>query len=83
MNIEKTIKVANTKMPSVGLGLWKIERDEVAEVVRQAIEVGYRHLDSAADYGNEVEVGHGIPDPLSHFIAVRTYRYSLSSGMDR
>jgi D-xylose reductase len=71
MNMEETIKVGTTKMPSVGLGLWKIERDEVAEVVRQAIEVGYRHLDSAADYGNEIEVGHGIKKALEDGLCKR------------
>ena len=52
-------------MPLVGLGLWKIEREKVAHVVRQALEIGYRHLDSAADYGNEVEVGQGIKQALA------------------
>lgn len=71
MHIEKSIKVGATKMPSVGLGLWKIERDEVAHVVRQAIEVGYRHLDSAADYGNEIEVGHSIKQALADELCKR------------
>ena len=47
-------------MPAVGLGLWKIERDATADAVYAAIDAGYRHLDSAADYGNEREVGEGI-----------------------
>lgn len=51
-------------LPSLGLGLWKIGRAEAAGVVRQALEIGYRHLDSACDYGNEVEVGQGLRDAL-------------------
>lgn len=47
-------------MPAVGLGLWKIDREATAEAVYQAIEVGYRHLDAACDYGNEYEAGDGI-----------------------
>jgi D-xylose reductase len=47
-------------MPSVGLGLWKIGKDIAANVVEQAVRVGYRHLDSACDYGNEAEVGEGL-----------------------
>ena len=47
-------------LPSIGLGLWKIDKTEAARVVREAIDVGYRHLDSACDYGNEPEVGQGI-----------------------
>ena len=46
--------------PPVGLGLWKIERDRTAEVVAEAIRIGYRHLDSACDYGNEREAGDGL-----------------------
>ena len=46
--------------PAVGLGLWKIERDRTADVVNAAIRIGYRHIDSACDYGNEVEAGEGI-----------------------
>lgn len=71
MNMEKSIRVGATNMPSVGLGLWKIERDKVANVVRQAIEIGYRHLDSAADYGNEIEVGHGIKQALEDGLCKR------------
>ncbi len=46
--------------PSIGLGLWKIERDRTAGIVAEAIRLGYRHLDSACDYGNEAEAGDGI-----------------------
>ena len=54
------VQVGKGEMPAVGLGLWKIAREDTPEVVRSAIEAGYRHLDSAADYGNEAEVGEGI-----------------------
>lgn len=47
-------------MPALGLGCWKIERSETAETVCAAIRCGWRHLDCAADYGNEAEVGEGI-----------------------
>lgn len=69
--MEESIKVGRTKMQSVGLGLWKIERERVAHVVKQAIQIGYRHLDSAADYGNELEVGHGIKQALDEGLCKR------------
>ena len=47
-------------LPAVGLGTWKIEKQRVAEVVRNALQIGYRHLDCACDYGNEAEVGEGL-----------------------
>ena len=48
----QTINVADQTMPAVGLGLWKIDPSAVAQAVYEAIKAGYRHLDSAADYGN-------------------------------
>ncbi len=59
--METTIKLADGgAIPRVGLGLWKVERQSTARLVADAIAAGYRHLDSAADYGNEAEVGAGI-----------------------
>lgn len=55
-----TISVGNEQMPAVGLGLWKIDRPDTAQAVVDAVEAGYRHLDSASDYGNEAETGEGI-----------------------
>jgi len=69
--MQQTIRVGAAMMPLVGLGLWKIEREKVAHVVRQALEIGYRHLDSAADYGNEVEVGQGIKQALADGVCKR------------
>lgn len=52
--------MSGRQIPSVGLGLWKIELDQTAEIVAQAVECGYRHFDSACDYGNEDETGKGL-----------------------
>lgn len=65
------IKVADSSMPAVGLGLWKIEREQTAQAVVDAVKVGYRHLDSAADYGNEREVGAGIAAALEQGLCTR------------
>lgn len=45
-----------TGKPSVGLGCWKIPGDVTANIVLEAIRLGYRHLDCACDYGNEKQV---------------------------
>jgi D-xylose reductase len=61
----KTLTLANgDHLPTLGLGLWKIARSETANMVYSAIECGYRHLDSACDYGNEKEAGEGIANAL-------------------
>jgi D-xylose reductase len=52
-------------LPAVGLGLWKVERSTTAGIVEHAIRLGYRHLDSASDYGNEAEAGEGIARALA------------------
>lgn len=50
------------RIPALGLGTWQLEGDECRRVVRQALELGYRHLDTARMYENEREVGQGLQD---------------------
>ena len=58
-------------MPRVGFGLWKIPKDICSNSVYKAINAGYRHLDSASDYGNEGEVGEGIKMALEDGLCKR------------
>lgn len=51
---------ANNTIPPIGFGLWKIAHEDCADRVYEAIKLGYRHFDSAADYGNETQVGQGF-----------------------
>ncbi|MFC7329768.1 aldo/keto reductase [Marinactinospora rubrisoli] len=48
------------EMPAFGLGVYQSPPEETARAVQTAIESGYRLVDTAAAYGNEVEVGEGI-----------------------
>lgn len=61
-----SITVADSAMPAVGLGIWKIDRGDTARVVHDALELGYRHIDSASDYGNEAEAGEGIGTAIAN-----------------
>ncbi|OAA35464.1 Aldo/keto reductase [Beauveria brongniartii RCEF 3172] len=48
------------KIPAIGLGTWQSKPHEVQAAVEAALQAGYRHIDTATDYGNEAEVGAGI-----------------------
>jgi Aldo/keto reductases, related to diketogulonate reductase len=49
-----------TSIPQIGLGTWPLNDDEVEQAVIAAAGLGYRHVDTAAKYGNETGVGRGI-----------------------
>jgi 2,5-diketo-D-gluconate reductase A len=49
-------------IPQLGFGVFQIEPDQTAAAVKAALDVGYRHLDTAEMYGNEKEVGQGVRD---------------------
>ena len=51
-------------MPIVGFGTWRTIKSETYEAVRQALKAGYRHIDTAYYYQNEVEVGKAIRDGM-------------------
>lgn len=48
------------KIPKLELGTWFIPDDQAAEAVRQAVSIGYRHIDTAQAYGNEAGIGAGV-----------------------
>lgn len=49
-----------TPFPALGLGTWKIPLERTPDIVNAAVQLGYRHLDCACDYGNEAAVGQGL-----------------------
>lgn len=53
------------QLPAIGLGLWKLEEEQLGPIVRRAIELGYRHFDSACDYGNEPAFGAALEQALA------------------
>lgn len=63
--------MTNYDIPQIGLGLWKIDNSQCADVVYNAIKIGYRLLDSACDYGNEREVGQGIKRAIEDGLCTR------------
>jgi len=51
---------SDLQIPALGLGTWPLDDDGAERVVAQALEIGYRLVDTAFAYGNEVGVGRGV-----------------------
>ena len=71
-----------TTIPQLGFGVFKVDPDATERIVADALEVGYRHIDTAAVYGNEVGVGKaiaasGIP---RHELYITTKLYNNDQG---
>ncbi|MGP5429919.1 aldo/keto reductase [Enterococcus malodoratus] len=68
----QTIKLNNgVEMPQLGFGVYQIPLAETAEAVYQAIQAGYRLIDTASVYGNEKETGEGIKRAIDEGLVTR------------
>ncbi len=60
-NLSPTVTLNDgQQIPQLGLGVYKLETDIAEGLIHQAIEAGYRRIDTASFYGNEAEVGAGV-----------------------
>jgi len=61
MMLEETYTLSNgINIPKLGLGTWFIPDENAAQAVKDAVKIGYRHIDTAQAYGNEAGVGEGV-----------------------
>lgn len=79
------IKLNNSVlMPSLGLGVFKTTPQETFQSVSQAIDTGYRHIDTAAVYGNEKEVGVAVKQSSvarkDIFVTTKVWRDDIAAG---
>jgi 2,5-diketo-D-gluconate reductase B len=58
----ETVSAQGAEIPKLGFGTWQIHGSQCVEAVRDALELGYRHVDTAAAYDNEREVGRGLAE---------------------
>lgn len=73
MNLETTYTLNDgVEIPIVGFGTYKMpDNEETTKIVEHAIEVGYRHIDTAALYQNERSVGQGIRNAIENGLVTR------------
>lgn len=87
--MENVILSNGKKMPIIGYGTWETPDIQAEQCIKYAIECGYRHIDTAAAYGNEAGVGKGIKNcglkreeiflTTKHWITERGYEKTLAA----
>ena len=61
-NVPAIELASGTSIPQLGFGVYQIDPDETAGAVKTALDIGYRHIDTAEMYQNEAGVGQGVRD---------------------
>ncbi|HCQ53544.1 MAG TPA: hypothetical protein DIV82_05680, partial [Brevundimonas diminuta] len=68
---QPTVTASGVEIPLLGFGTWQLEADDARRMVREALRIGYRHIDTAWIYKNEKAVGDGIADAMAEGIVTR------------
>jgi aryl-alcohol dehydrogenase-like predicted oxidoreductase len=79
------LEAAGVRIPRIGLGTFRTSSDEARVLVRRALEVGYRHIDTAMRYDNEPGVGHGVRDssvPRGEVFVTTKFPHTLAARGD-
>jgi diketogulonate reductase-like aldo/keto reductase len=84
MPLAPLVHANGAAIPALGLGTWRLNGEECVQVIQWAFEAGYRHIDTAAMYGNEEAVGAGIRGgglPRDEvFVTTKVWHDDLASG---
>ena len=78
------IEANGARIPALGFGTWQLRGRPCVDAVKAALDIGYRHVDTARMYGNEREVGEGIRasgvkrDDI--FLTTKVWRDDIASG---
>ncbi|MGH3223413.1 MAG: aldo/keto reductase, partial [Streptosporangiaceae bacterium] len=79
------LEAAGVRIPRIGLGTFNTPGEQAAALVRRALEVGYRHIDTAMRYENEPEVGQGVREstvPRGEIFITTKFPHTLAAGGD-
>jgi len=68
---QPTVTASGVEIPLLGFGTWQLEPEDARRMVREALRIGYRHIDTAWIYKNEKAVGDGIADAVAEGIVTR------------
>ncbi len=68
---QPAVVASGVEIPLLGFGTWQLEGDDARRMVREALRIGYRHIDTAWIYKNEKAVGDGIADAVAKGIVAR------------
>jgi diketogulonate reductase-like aldo/keto reductase len=78
------VKSNGAEIPAIGLGTWEARGGEAARAVTAALDAGYRHIDTAAMYGNEAEVGEALRNHSTRrediFVTTKVPASELANG---
>lgn len=79
--------IQGTKVPALGLGTWQLKGDACTRGVEHALDIGYRHIDTAQIYKNEEAVGKGLAastvDRDAYFLTTKVWYENLAPGAVR
>jgi diketogulonate reductase-like aldo/keto reductase len=78
------VEANGAKIPAIGLGTWPIKGEACVRAVAAALKAGYRHIDTAWMYGNEIEVGEGLKAggvPRDHvWVTTKVWHDNIGQG---
>jgi diketogulonate reductase-like aldo/keto reductase len=82
------VEANGAKIPAIGLGTMTLKGDICVNAVKAALQLGYRHIDTAERYGNESEVGEGLAEGLRGaglkrddvFVTTKVYHDKLAAA---
>lgn len=68
---QPTVNTGGVQIPLLGFGTWQLEGEDARRMVHEALKIGYRHIDTAWIYKNEMQEGQGIADAIAEGIVAR------------